>query len=144
MTNRTTTRPDRRAFLCWCCAGLATTLTASTVGAQSAAAAGLTRTILSKQEFPGNDYVTLLVQVDVDPGFMVARHTHPGVESSYVITGGGTLSVKGQAARKLAPGDAFQIPPEVPHALQNDNAPTRLMITYVVDKNKPLASPAPE
>jgi hypothetical protein len=40
-------------------------------------AAGFTRTILNKQDFPGSDYITRQVQVDVDPGFLVARHTHP-------------------------------------------------------------------
>jgi quercetin dioxygenase-like cupin family protein len=144
MAARSKPPPNRRGFLCWCCSGLAATLAAGAIDSQPVRAAGFTRTILNKQDFPGSDYITLQVQVDVDPGFLVARHTHPGVETSYIATGGGTLSVKGQANRQLAAGDSFQIPTEVPHALQNGNAPTRVVVTYVVDKNKPLASPAPE
>jgi hypothetical protein len=33
---------------------------------------------------------------------------------------------------------------EVPHGARNGDKPTRLLVTYVVDKDKPLASPAPE
>jgi len=40
-------------------------------------------------------------------------------------------------------GDAFQIPPETPHAGgKPPSAKTRLMINYIVEKGKPLASPA--
>ena len=40
-------------------------------------------------------------------------------------------------------GDGFQIPPETPHAGgKPGNAKTRVLITYMVQKGKPLASPA--
>jgi len=40
-------------------------------------------------------------------------------------------------------GDAFQIPAETPHAGgKPGDAKSRLLITYVVEKGKPLASPA--
>jgi quercetin dioxygenase-like cupin family protein len=43
----------------------------------------------------------------------------------------------------MKPGDAFQIPPETPHAGgKPGTARTRILITYVVQKDKPLASPA--
>jgi hypothetical protein len=64
---------------------------------------------------------------------MVARHTHPGIESAYVLEGGFELPIQGQPTRTIKPGDGFQIPPETPHAGG---------ITYVVEKGKPLASPA--
>jgi len=34
--------------------------------------------------------------------------------------------------------------PETPHSARNVDQPTRVLVTYVVDKDKPLASPAPE
>jgi hypothetical protein len=41
-------------------------------------------------------------------------------------------------------GDGFQIPPETPHAGgKPGDTKSRILITYVVDKGKPLASPAP-
>jgi quercetin dioxygenase-like cupin family protein len=75
---------------------------------------------------------------------LVARHTHPGVESGYFVEGGGTLSVKGQPDRAVKAGEGFQVPPETPHSLKNGGQKSRLAITYVVEKDKPLASPAPE
>ena len=44
----------------------------------------------------------------------------------------------------IKPGDGFQIPPETPHAGgKPGDAKSRILITYVVEKGKPLASPAP-
>jgi quercetin dioxygenase-like cupin family protein len=109
-----------------------------------AQAAGLKRTILQKTELPDSKYVTVLVSVEIDPGTVVARHTHPGVESAYVLEGEAELSVQGQPARKIKAGDGFQIAPETPHSARNGDKPSKLLVTYVVDKDKPLASPAPE
>ena len=40
-------------------------------------------------------------------------------------------------------GDGFQVPPETPHAGgKNGDKTTKIAITYVVEKGKPLASPA--
>ena len=49
----------------------------------------------------------------------------------------------GRATGTLRPGDGFQIPPNTPHAGGKPGpAKTRVLITYVVEKGKPLASPA--
>jgi quercetin dioxygenase-like cupin family protein len=59
-----------------------------------------------------------------------------------VLEGGFELPIQGQDTRMLKPGDAFQIPPNTPHAGGKAAATkTRLIITYVVEKGKPLASP---
>jgi quercetin dioxygenase-like cupin family protein len=109
-----------------------------------AQAPGFRRIILQKTELPGTNYVTVLVSVEIDPGTAVARHTHPGIESAYVVEGEGELFVQGQPARKIKAGDGFQIAPETPHSARNSDKPQKLLVTYVVDKDKPLASPAPE
>jgi quercetin dioxygenase-like cupin family protein len=82
------------------------------------------------------------VQVDIDPGYLVAGHTHPGAEFGYILDGGGTFGMKGAADRSVKTGDAFSVPPATPHYLQNGAAKTRVLSVYVVDKTKPLASPA--
>ena len=85
----------------------------------------------------------MLVEAEIEAGVAVGRHTHPGIESAYVIEGGFELPIQGQATRMLKPGDAFQIPAATPHAGgKAGTAKSRLMITYVVEKGKPLASPA--
>jgi quercetin dioxygenase-like cupin family protein len=52
--------------------------------------------------------------------------------------------VKGQPDRAIKAGDGFQIPPEVPHSVRNGPEKSRVVATYIVEKDKPLASPAPE
>jgi quercetin dioxygenase-like cupin family protein len=116
---------------------------AAAQGTPPAAAGGVTRKILSQTDGPAAGYETLLVEATIEPGVAVGRHTHPGIESAYVLEGGFELPIQGQATRMLKVGDAFQIPPETPHAGgKAGTAKSRLLITYVVQKGKPLASPA--
>ena len=116
---------------------------ASAQGTPPAATGGVTRKILSQTDGPTPGYVTMLVEATIEAGVPVGRHTHPGIESAYIIEGGFELPIQGQATRALKPGDAFQIPPGTPHAGgKAGDAKTRVLITYVVEKGKPLASPA--
>ena len=111
--------------------------------APPAATSGVTRKILSQTDGPAPGYVTILVEAIIEAGVAVARHTHPGIESAYVLEGGFELPVQGQQTRTIKPGDGFQIPPDTPHAGgRGGTARSRLLITYVVEKGKPLASPA--
>ena len=115
----------------------------SAQGTQPAATPGVTRKILSQTDGPAPGYVTLLVEATIEPGVTVARHTHPGIESAYVLEGGLELPIQGQPTRMVKAGDGFQIPPETPHAGgKPGDAKSRILITYVVEKGKPLASPA--
>ena len=103
----------------------------------------LTRTIVLKADVsvPGREAV--VARVEVAPGGVAGWHTHPGDEISYVIEGESTLLVAGQAPRKVAAGESFVIPAGVVHNARNDGAtPIKLVGVYVVEKGKPLASPA--
>ncbi len=116
---------------------------ASAQGAAPAASGGVSRKILSQTDGPAAGYVTVLVEATIDAGVKVGRHTHPGIESAYVLEGGFELPIEGQPTRTIKAGDAFQVPPQTPHAGgQPGTAKTRVLITYVVAKGKPLASPA--
>jgi quercetin dioxygenase-like cupin family protein len=130
----------RRFATCVLCA--AGGLLAAEVGVR-AQAPGFTRTVLNRSETPGDTMVTVQVLVEIEPNALVARHTHPGTETGYFLDGAGTLGMQGQPDRAMKGGDAFQVPVELPHFVQNGPAKTRVLSTYVVDKNKPLASPAP-
>jgi len=101
----------RRFATCAICAAVG--LVASKVDARSQATGGVTRHILQKTDYPGDKYVSILVMAEIDAGAVVARHTHPGVESGYLMEGGGTLKVKGQPDKIVKPGDGFQVPPEL-------------------------------
>jgi quercetin dioxygenase-like cupin family protein len=80
---------------------------ASAQGTPPAATAGVTRKILSQTDGPTPGYVTLLVEATIEPGVAVARHTHPGIESAYVLEGGFELPIQGQATRTIKKGDGF-------------------------------------
>lgn len=116
---------------------------ASAQGAPPATTSGVTRKILSQTDGPVPGYVTIVAQAEIEPGVTIARHTHPGIESAYMLEGGFDLPIDGQPTRTIKPGGVFQVPPEKPHAgQQNGDKKTVLLITYVVEKGKPIASPA--
>jgi quercetin dioxygenase-like cupin family protein len=97
---------------------------------------------LSQIDGPVPGYTTIIMDVTIEPGVTVARHTHPGIESSYVMEGGAELPIEGQPTRIIKAGDAFQIPPETPHAGGKPaETKTRLLINYIVEKGKPLVKP---
>ncbi len=135
---------SRRKFAaCALCA--VTGFAATAVGdANAQMPAGLKRTILSKTEMPDGKYVALLVAVEIDAGVTVPRHTHPGVESAYCTEGSAQLSIKGQPDRIVKAGEGFQVPTEVPHGAKVGDKPVKLVVTYTVEKDKPLVTPAPE
>jgi quercetin dioxygenase-like cupin family protein len=121
-------------------AGLALVLFAGVIVAQNPA---LTRTIVTKADVsvPGREAV--VARVEVAPGGVAGWHTHPGDEISYVMEGEATLMIAGQPPRKVAAGEGFVIPAGVVHNAKNDGATaTKLVGVYVVEKGKPLASPA--
>lgn len=119
---------------------LAATLTATL---SQGWAQGLTRTMVLKEDVsvPGREAV--VARVEVAAGAIAGWHTHPGEEISYVMEGEATLMVAGQANRKIKAGEAFVIPAGVVHNAQNEGTtPVKLVGVYVVEKGKPLATPA--
>jgi quercetin dioxygenase-like cupin family protein len=103
---------------------------------------GVTRTIITQMDVPNSDYVTVIATAEIPAGAKVTRHTHPGVESGYVIDGDGTLTVEGGQEIAFKPGTHFQVPPDTPHMAQGGSKATKLSLVYTVVKGKPLASPA--
>jgi quercetin dioxygenase-like cupin family protein len=134
---------ERRGFVS-CAICIAVGLVISEGGANAQAQPGFTRKILQETEYPGRRFVCVLAEVDIEPNGVVPRHTHPGVESSYLVSGSCTLSVQGQPDRVVKAGEGFQVPPEVPHSVRNGPEASRIAATFIVEKDKPLSSPAPE
>lgn len=85
----------------------------------------------------------VVVLVELDPGLMAGKHSHPGEEISYILEGEAERLIEGEAPRKLKAGDAFIIPAGKIHdAKSTGTVPLKLAGVYVVEKGKPLASPA--
>lgn len=135
----------RRRFFAGCALCAAAGFAAGEAGAETAPATtdGITRRMLSRMDGPVPGYVTISAEVEIAPGAVVGRHTHPGIESGFVLDGSLELAVEGQPPRALAAGDAYQIAAGVPHGGGSPAAGrVRLAVTYVVERDKPLASPA--
>jgi quercetin dioxygenase-like cupin family protein len=109
-----------------------------------AQAQGFKRTMLQTSTFPGGQYVTALYVVDIDAGAAVPPHTHPGLETLYILEGELDLSVEGQPNRHLRSGDSVQIPAETTHSAAPAGKAIKLLVTYVVEKDKPLATIIPK
>lgn len=111
-------------------------------GAAPAQNAGLKRTIVQKGDVSVENREAVVARVELEPGVVAGRHTHPGDEISYVLEGECELLIDGEAPRKLKAGDAFVIPAGKVHDAKNTGAvPMRLVGVYVVEKGKPLGSP---
>ena len=120
--------------------GLALVAFAGVIVAQAPA---LTRTIVTRADVSVPGHEAVVARVEIAPGGVAGWHTHPGDEISYVLEGESTLLVAGQPPRKVAAGESFVIPAGVVHNARNDSAtPIKLVGVYVVEKGKPLASPA--
>lgn len=108
----------------------------------AAQAPGIKRTPLQKTDL-GTDREIILGKAEIAPGGETGRHTHPGIETGYVLSGSTTLEVEGEGTRVLKAGDSYTIPyGKVHNAKATGNEPGVVIATYVVEKGKPLASPA--
>jgi quercetin dioxygenase-like cupin family protein len=115
---------------------------AATLVVASAAAQSVKRTPLQNTDFPpGYTTVTAIAEVS---GTCAGRHTHPGIETSYVIDGDLVLKVAGKPDQTFKPGDSFTVPADTSHdACTVGGRPFKILAVYVVEKGKPLATPAP-
>ena len=112
-------------------------------GAAIAQQASVKRTPLQKAEFP-DGYNTVSGIAEIPAGGSAGRHTHPGVEMGYLLEGEADLIVEGKPDQRLKAGDSYSIPAGTVHdARVHGDKALKVLGVYVVDKTKPLASPAP-
>jgi quercetin dioxygenase-like cupin family protein len=120
---------------------LAAALVTTAALAASAQQPTVTRTTLQQfdMSIPGREAVT--ARAEIPATGTTGRHTHPGEEISYLVEGTITLDVEGAPSRTLKAGDVFFIPAGTVHNA-TASAKTIIIANYVVEKGKPLASPA--
>jgi len=129
--------------LCSLTGFIATDASAQTPAPTPGVTPGVTRKILSQTDGPTPGYVTLVVDIEIEPGVTIGRHTHPGIESAYMLDGGFELPIEGQPTVAFKPGMGVVVPANTPHAGgKNGDKKSHLVSTYIVEKGKPLASPA--
>jgi quercetin dioxygenase-like cupin family protein len=100
------------------------------------------RTPLQKFDVPNTNMETVIGIAEVVPNVFIGKHTHPGPESGYILDGELTLLIAGQPDKVLKTGDSYQIPAGAVHDGKSGAAGAKVIATYVVEKGKPLASPA--
>jgi len=101
------------------------------------------RTVVQRKDIsvPGREAV--VARVEIAPGGSAGRHTHAGEEISYVMEGVLEVLIDGQPPLTVKPGEAFVIPAGAIHDARNKGSvPVKLAAVYVVEKGKPLATPA--
>jgi quercetin dioxygenase-like cupin family protein len=112
-------------------------------GGAFAQASGIKRTVVTKQDVAAPGREAVVARVELEPGAVAGRHTHPGDEISYVLEGEGELLIEGEDPRRVKAGEAFVIPAGRVHDARNVGGTVmKLVGVYVVDKGKPLAAAA--
>jgi quercetin dioxygenase-like cupin family protein len=102
------------------------------------------RTILQQVDLsaPGREAVQAMVEFPA--GSETGRHTHPGEEISFVEAGPFVLEVDGEAAKTLKTGDVFMVPAgKIHNGHPTTGATAKVLATYVIEKGKPVSTPAP-
>jgi quercetin dioxygenase-like cupin family protein len=110
------------------------------LGAQAPA---FKRTVLQQSDLsmPGREVVQAVA--DFEPRATPGRHTHPGEEVGYVLAGTFLVEQEGKAPVTLNAGGTFLIPAGTVHnATNTGSGPGKILATYIVEKGKPLATPA--
>lgn len=103
---------------------------------------GVNLRVLSKIDGPVEGFETVIVEIDVPAGLVVGRHSHPGVETTYILEGSGELTIDGDATRVVARGEAFQVPLGRIHTVKIGEKDAKVCSVLVVEKGKPLVIPA--
>jgi quercetin dioxygenase-like cupin family protein len=113
-------------------------------GALAAQQPTFKRTVLQQGDIsvPGREVITAVAEFQ--PGATPGRHTHSGEEVGYVLEGTLLLEQDGKAPVTLKAGGTFLIAAGTIHNATNTGTGTaRILATYIVEKGKPLATPAP-
>ncbi|WP_439394024.1 cupin domain-containing protein [Bradyrhizobium sp. PMVTL-01] len=135
-----------RLLLCTAVASLAMTNIAAAQQNPPAATqqtATIKRTPLQKFDVPGTNYETVIGIAEVMPNVNIGRHTHPGPESGFMLDGEMVLMADGQPDKTVKTGESYQLAPGIIHDAKAGPNGAKVIATYVVEKGKPLASPAP-
>lgn len=144
MAPQVTQAHSRIASICvyLCLSALLSALGAFAVTTAQAQAPGIKRTILQRTDVGGGQEV-VLGMAEIAPGGATGRHSHPGVETGYVVEGSATLVIDGETAIAMQAGTSYLIAAGKIHDARNTGTvPVKVLATYVVEKGKPLATPA--
>jgi quercetin dioxygenase-like cupin family protein len=115
-----------------------------TVMVCAAQQAAFKRTEIQRTDLATPGRESVMVVVDLPTSATSGRHTHPGEELGYILEGAIVLEVAGKSPVTLKAGQPFAIPAGQVHSATNQTAgPARVLANYIIEKGKPIATPAP-
>jgi quercetin dioxygenase-like cupin family protein len=116
------------------------------LGTHALSATGIQRVLLQRADVDstGVPLEAVLGTAEIPAGLAAGRHTHPGLEVGYVLRGAARMEIDGQAPIDIKQGDSYVIGAGKVHdAKALGDGSTQVVACYVVEKGKPLSSPAP-
>jgi quercetin dioxygenase-like cupin family protein len=102
------------------------------------------RTILQQADVPGSNYTVIMAVTEIAPNMTAARHTHAGIEISWMLEGAADFVVEGIGTKHIKAGESFRLESGVKHSVVNGPATTKILAIYTIPKGAPLSTPAPE
>ena len=89
-------------------------------------------------------YQAVMGMVEIPPGGREGRHTHPGAVVVYIQEGVLTFDYEGNPTMTYKAGDSFFIEAgKIHEGINKGTSPVKALATFVVEKGKPVTSPAP-
>ena len=112
------------------------------VAPSSAQQIGLERKILQQRDLPIPGYEVIQVVATIAAGGREGKHTHAGTLVGYVLQGELTLEIEGQPTKVLNTGESVIIEPgRVHEGINKGNVPMKALVTFIIEKGKPLTTP---
>ena len=112
------------------------------VGALQAQQAGFSRVAIQDRDLGIEGRHAVVARAEFSDGGVAAPHTHPGEEIGYVLEGTLQLEIAGQPPVIVKAGQGFFVPANTVHGGRTVGGPAKVLATYIVEKGKPVASPA--
>ena len=101
------------------------------------------RKVLLTQDLPIPGYQAVMAAVEIPAGGREGRHTHPGAVVVYIQEGTITFDHEGKPTMTYKAGDSIYVEAgKIHEGINNGTSPVKAIATFVVEKGKPLASPA--
>jgi quercetin dioxygenase-like cupin family protein len=101
------------------------------------------RSVLQTIDFPPG-YQTLMVIAELAPGSCTGRHSHPGIESAYVLEGEAVAKFDSKPDLPLKAGRPLNFAPGEVHNVCNvGSGRFKALAHYIIEKDKPLVTHAP-
>ena len=103
----------------------------------------INRNVQQRADIPGTNLEVVLAATEISKEATVESHIHHNIVIVYVVEGEYWIQLKDQPRKILHAGESITVPANIVHQDGASGKKVKLTAVYVVEKGKPLASPAP-